>query len=72
MIEMVQTSPLLDFDPLRKHINDRIEQRAQEMEAFILAHLRVTGLNPVDMCLVVEHGKDLMSQTFRLEHRPRW
>ena len=43
---------------MRLHINAAVEARAREIEAFILAQLRVTGLNPVDVQLVERHSAD--------------
>jgi hypothetical protein len=45
---------LLDYDVRLPHANSAVEKRAQEIEAYILAQLRVSGINPADVVLVVE------------------
>ena len=51
------------------HINAEVEARAKEIEAFILAQLRVSDINPIDVVLV-EHRRPDGLVILSLEVKP--
>lgn len=58
----------MDLNDLTKeHTNRYVEHRAREIEAFILAQLRVSDLNPIDVVLVERGSVDHMSTVFSVE-----
>ena len=58
------------MDLLKEHQNRYVEHRAREIEAFILAQLRVSDINPIDVMLVERQSRDHLSTTFTVEVKP--
>lgn len=55
-------------DIMKKHINAAVERRAQEIEAFLLAQMRIADLNPADVVLQETRGKDgLLELSLRIK-----
>ena len=53
-------------DALRAHAS----AHAEHMEAFIAAQLRVSGINPCDVCMVVDTSEPFKTRYY-LEFKPR-
>ena len=56
-------------DVMKLHMNAAVEQRAKEIEAYLLAWMRVTGLNVADLQLVEDRTEFPMRTKYCLEVR---
>lgn len=54
-------------DLVQRHVNALVEERAREIESFILGMARATGCSPLDVELVEK--RDGLMTTWRLQRR---